>query len=461
MKKIASVCLVFFTLMMVFMGTALAEPEFTEDTKIPYVLLMDADSGEILCSKGDIDEQIRPASTTKIMTCIVALENADLDSEVTVSSNAAGISGSELGIVADEKIKLEDLLTGMMIVSGNDAATAVAEHVADSVDAFVSLMNEKAEALGMTSTHFVTPHGKDEDGHLTTARDMAKLAIYAMQNPTFMEIVGTPTFNMPMQNAKLVENTNYLILEDKTDKYYPYANGIKTGSTPLGGGCLVASATKDGMNLLCLLFGDPDEHGPNRWPLAKQLFDYGFNNYKTLTLSTALANAESVQVTVQNYAANDEGGGVITFSAEDFAQQYVTLENDVAKKILDGTYTVTASATYDESLSAPITEGQVLGTVTYTCVESEDVIYSDDLIAPRDVLATGMEPDANGNTAVATMSPLVPEEIVTTEDNALVWIWVIIPVGLVVFLVIRLVTVNKRKRRRFKKRRPHYSYRIK
>jgi len=461
LKKIASICLVFFTLMMVFMGTALAEPEFTEDTKIPYVLLMDADSGRILYSTDNIDEQIRPASTTKIMTCILAIENADLDSEVTVSSNATGVGGSTIDLVTGDKLSLRDLLIGMMLESGNDAALAVAEHVAGSVDAFVTIMNDKAEELGMTGTHYVTPHGKDEDGHLTTAMDMAKLAMYAMKNPTFMEIVDTQTFNIPIQNARELKNTNYLIREDETDKYYPYANGIKTGSTPLAGRCVVASAKKDGMNLLCLLFGDPDENGPNRWPLAKQLFDFGFNNFQTLTLSEALANSEPVQVTVQNYAANDAGGGVITFSAEDFTQQYVTIENDVADKILDGTYTVTASATYDESLSAPITEGQVLGTVTYTCVESEDIIYSGDLIAPRDVVATGMEPDANGNTAVATMSPLVPEEVVTTEDNALVWIWVIIPAGLVVFLVIRLVTVNKRKRRRFKKRRPHYSYRIK
>ena len=461
MKKITSVCLVFFTLLTVFMGTALAEPEFTEDTKIPYVLLMDADSGEILCSRGDIDEQIRPASTTKIMTCILAIKNADLDSEVTVKADATGVGGSTIELVTGDKLSLKDLLTGMMLESGNDAALAVAEHVAGSVDAFVTMMNEKAEELGMTSTHFVTPHGKDEDGHLTTARDMAKLAMYAMQDPTFMEIVGTETFNIPIQKAKLLKNTNYLIREDETDKYYPYANGMKTGSTELAGRCVVASAKKDGMNLLCLLFGDPDEFGPNRWPLAKQLFDFGFNNYQTLKLSTALANVGPIQIQVANYAANDAGSGIITFSAEDFVQQYVTLENDVANKILGGTYTVTASATYDESLAAPITEGQVLGTVTYTCVETDDEIYSGELIAPRDVVATGMEPDANGNTAVATMSPLVPEEIVTTEDNALVWIWVIIPAGLVVFLVIRLVTVNKRKRRRFKKRKPHYSYRIK
>jgi D-alanyl-D-alanine carboxypeptidase len=215
------------------------------------------------------------------------------------------------------------------------------------------------------------------------------------------------------------------------------------------------------MNLLCLLFGDPDENGPNRWPLAKQLFDFGFNNFQTMTLSAALANAEPIQIQVANYAANDAGSGIITFSAENFSKQYVTLENDVAQKILDGTYTVTATATYDESIAAPITEGQVIGTVTYTCVETEDEIFSGDLIAPREVVASGMEPDASGNTAVATMPPVVPEEIVTSGDNMLVWIWLIIPAGLVVFLVIRLVTVNKRKRRRFKKRRPHYSYRIK
>ena len=460
MKRIILFCLVFIVVITVFLGTASAAEAYIYDSPINVAMLIDADSGKILFKTDNIDEQIHPASTTKIMTLILAIENAELDSEVTVSSKAAGTTGSELGIVADEKINLKDLLIGMMVVSGNDAAVAVAEHVAGSVDAFVDLMNEKAEVLGMTNTHFVSPHGKDDDEHLTTARDMAILAQYAVQNPTFMDIVDTETFDMPMTNAKALKNTNLLIRQDK-DEYYSYATGIKTGSTTAAGRCLVASATKDGMNLICLLFGDPVENGPNRWPLAKELFDYGFDNYATTDLASLLDNVEPVQIQVENYAANDESSGLLQFSTDDFTDTFVTLDKEVVSKILDGTYTVTVTTAPSEDITAPIAKGDMLGTVTYTCVETGEDIYSGNLLAPREVIASGMEPDASGSTAVETMPPIKPEILVTDEDNALVWIWLIIPIGLVAFLIIRLIMVNKRKRRRFKKRRPHYSYRIK
>lgn len=445
----------------VFLGTASATQEFTDDVKVKVAMLIDADSGEVLFETDNIDKQIRPASTTKIMTCILALENADLTDEVKISSNAGGLRGSTLGITTGETIVMKDLLTGMMVASGNDAAVAVAEHVADSVDAFVVMMNQKAEELGMTNTVFTNPHGLDKEEPLVTVRDMAKLAQHAFANPVFREIVETETFDMPMEDAKTIKNTNHLIRKDEEDDYYPYANGMKTGATPEAGRCIVASATKDGMNLICLLFGDPDENGPNRWPLAKKLFDHGFNNYATSDLASLLVNVDPVQVQVQDYAINDESSGLLEFEADDFSDIYVTLDKDVMSKILDGTYTVSANKTFGSDILAPVEQGEMLGTVTYTCDDTEDVLYSGNLIAPRAVAVSGMEPDASGNTAVETMPPTVPEEIVTAGDNKLIWIWLIIPVGLVVFLVIRLITVNKRKRRRFKRRRPHYSYRIK
>ena len=461
-KKIILFCLVIIAVLTVFLGTALAADPFDYgNNPISVAMLIDADSGEILTQTNNIDDQIHPASTTKIMTCILAIENADMDAEVTISPDAVEPGGSEIDLVANETIKMQDLLTGMMVQSGNDAALAVAIHVAGSVEAFADMMNEKAEVLGMTNTHFVNPHGKDEDEHLVTARDMSKLAMYAMQNPIFKDIVDTKTFDMDKQKAELMENTNLLILEDKNE-YYPYATGIKTGSTREAGRCLVASATKDGMNLICLLYGDPVDKGPNRWPLAKGLFDYGFNTYTTASLSSLLNDVEPVQIQIENYAANDESSGLLQFEADDYSSAFVTLDKDVMSKIHDGTYTVTVTKTLSDDLTAPIVKGDLLGSVTYTCVETGDTLYSGDLLAPREVIATGMEPDSSGSTAVETMPPIVPEELVTDGDNALVWIWLIIPIGLVIFLVIRLITVNKRKRRRFKgRRRPHYSYRIK
>ena len=460
MKRLVLFFVTFLFVLTVFLGTASAAESFDYNSKVSVAMLVDADSGEVLFATDNIDEKIHPASTTKIMTCILAIESADLDADVTISPDAVNPGGSKIELVANETINMKDLLTGMMVESGNDAALAVAIHMAGSVSAFVDKMNEKAAVLGMTNTHFANPHGKDDDEHLTTARDMSLLAQYAFKNPTFMDIVDTETFDMKKQKAKLLKNTNLLIRQDE-DAYYRYATGMKTGSTKAAGRCLVASATKDDMNLICLMFGDPDENGPNRWPLAKKLFDYGFDSYTTTDVASLLKDTEPVQVQVESYAANDESSGLIQFDTDKLSDVYKTLDKDVMSKILDGTYTIAVTKSLSDDITAPIAEGDLLGAVTYTCAETQDILYSGDLIAPRDVIASGMEPDASGNTAVETMPPVAPGKLVRDKDNALAWIWLIIPIGLIVFLVIRLITVNKRKRRRFKKRRPHYSYRIK
>jgi D-alanyl-D-alanine carboxypeptidase (penicillin-binding protein 5/6) len=427
----------------------------------PYaVVLLDLDSETILYQQ-NIDEKIYPASTTKILTLIVAIENSNMDDVVTVSSKAAGTKGSTLDLKTNEKVVMKDLLNGMMMKSGNDAAIAVAEYVGESVEGFAEKMNATAIRIGMSHSNFITPHGLDNENHYTTARDMATLAIYAMRNPEFAAIVGKASYTMPADNkyssTREAKNTNHLLDTGSSD-YYQYATGIKTGSTPKGGDCLVASASKDGMNLICLVFKD-EYNGSVRWGLAKTLFEWGFDNFKTVDLATLMKNVEPVQATVENASAGDSG--ILEFNAPEVGKTYVTLGKQAVEGILDGTDSVVTEKTLGEDpLQAPIEKNAVVGTVTYKSANTGEVIYQGPLIAARDVKKQGTEPNASGATAVETQTPVAPPDLTTTEDNPLIWLWLIPVAGLIVFLVIRLATVNKRKRKRFKHRQPHYSYKI-
>ena len=442
------------------MGTAFAEAEYTEEVTPNAVMLIDADTGKVLYSNDKDNESIWPASTTKILTCIIALERCSLDEEVTISSKAADFHrGSLLGMKAGEKMSLEDLLIGMMLPSGNDAAIAVAEHVSESVDSFVTVMNDYASDLGMNDSHFANPNGLHDENHFVTISDMAKLAQHAFKNETFMDIVGRESYDMPASNkTSHVDNSNLLLRKDK-NYYYKYATGIKTGSTREADNCVVASASKDGLNLICLIYGDDgDEDGTARWPTAKNLFEWGFDNYETVELSSLLGSTEAAQIQVEGYASNDPTAGLLTFDVADLSNSYITLDKDVADKIRNGTVTIEPKVTTNTAnILAPVSQGNVLGTLEYVNSETSDVYYHGDLIAPRDVLESGSE----GDTPVVTVSPILIIDDGGT-GGGYAWFLLIIPGGLIAFLVIRLMSVNKRKRsRRFNRRRPHYSYKIK
>jgi len=209
------------------------------------------------------------------MTGIVALESSsDLDEVVTVSPDAEGVEGSSIYLRAGDKIPLRDLLYGLMLRSGNDAATAIAEHVGGSLEGFSFLMNEKAAWLGLTDTHFVNPHGLDAEGHYASAYDLAVLSRYAMENPTFREIVGTRVYRPSATpsghgNSEAVwTNKNKLLVT------YEGAEGIKTAYTDHAGRGLAASATRDGRRLIAIVLNAPDD-----WNDVTKLFDYGFSHF--------------------------------------------------------------------------------------------------------------------------------------------------------------------------------------
>jgi len=212
-----------------------------------------------------------PASTTKIMTALVVLKRARLDETVNVSARAAATPGSRIWLSAGETISVGDLLYGLLLTSGNDAAVALAEHVAGSVEGFARLMNAEAAAIGATETHFRNPHGLDETGHYTTARDLALIASRALQDPILARIVATKraVIAWPGHGVdRALRNRNRLLWE------YEGADGVKTGFTAEAGKCLVASATRNRLHLVAVIMDSPDI-----WADGAALLDYGFSRF--------------------------------------------------------------------------------------------------------------------------------------------------------------------------------------
>lgn len=270
-----------------------------------FLASIDDPTHAILGIERNADAKRYPASTTKILTCIVALENGEPDEPVTVSKHACNLSekNSKMGLKPNERYPLLDLLYGLMLPSGNDAAIAIAEHIGGSVSGFADLMNRKAAELGMTHSHFTNPHGLHNDNHYSTARDMALLSAYAMQNETFRTIVSCTEYTAHSADGReIVLHSSNRLLRDATAKtytpysaLYDYAIGIKTGDTHLAGKCLVAAAQRsDTIYLLVLLRGEnapagkagleKDKYAVQRFYDAIRIFDYAFRN-DTVTLT--------------------------------------------------------------------------------------------------------------------------------------------------------------------------------
>ncbi|WP_249901977.1 D-alanyl-D-alanine carboxypeptidase family protein [Paenibacillus sp. PK3_47] len=237
--------------------------------------LIDVESGRLLYSSRG-DEPMLIASLTKIMTAIVAIENGDLTSKVKVGKNAFAKEGSSIYLKLGEEMTLENMLYGLMLRSGNDAATAIAEHIGGSEQGFVYMMNAKAEELGLVNSHFANPHGLDAEGHYSSANDLAKLTAYAMHNPVFKEIVKTPekTADNPYEKWDYKwSNKNKML------RLYEGADGVKTGYTKKALRTLVSSATRNGQQLVAVTLNDG-----NDWNDHASLLNFGFNHYPLKTL---------------------------------------------------------------------------------------------------------------------------------------------------------------------------------
>lgn len=235
-------------------------------------IVMDMKSGRVLFEKNAYMRKAM-ASTTKIMTAILALEKGNLEDDVKVSKRAAMVGGSSVHLVQGEVFKLKDLLYGLMLNSGNDAAIAIAEHIGGTVEGFVDMMNKKAQELELSDTSFRSPHGLDADGHYTTAYELAKLTAYALKNPLFSKIVSTKSITLPRLG---LYNTNDMLW------YYPGADGVKTGFTGKAGRCLVTSVTRNDWRIISVVLGCPTNS--IRAQSSSSILDYAFGNYKPYSL---------------------------------------------------------------------------------------------------------------------------------------------------------------------------------
>lgn len=239
-------------------------------------IIYDRKSGRIIWGKNE-NKKSAMASTTKIMTCIVVIENANLNAEVKVSAKAAGTGGSRLGLKKDDKITIKDLLYGLMLRSGNDAAVALAEYVGKDKEGFANLMNKKAKELGLKNTHFVTPHGLDDPEHYTTAYELAKIADYALKNEMFAKIVGTKEHTININGyAKQLCNTNELL------GYLQGVSGVKTGFTNNAGRCLVTSVNRNDFEIITVVLGADTKK--IRTADSINLIEYAYENYKYLNI---------------------------------------------------------------------------------------------------------------------------------------------------------------------------------
>lgn len=238
-------------------------------------ILIEASSGEVIFAKNP-DEKLSMASTTKIMTALVALENSDPNKAVKVSPLAVNIEGSSIYLFPGEEMSLLDLLYGMLLESANDAAAAIAIEVGGSIEGFAALMNKKAEELGLQSTHFENPHGLDGKDHYTTARELAIIAREAYLNPTLKEIFSTYKKTIPLNSG---DGERLLINHNKLLKRYEGATGIKTGFTKKSGRCLVSAAEREGLEFIAVTLNSPDD-----WSDHAKMLDLGFACYESRLL---------------------------------------------------------------------------------------------------------------------------------------------------------------------------------
>ena len=308
------------------------------NTSAKAMCVMEASSQRVLAQKNS-STQLPMASTTKIMTAITAIESGvDLDKVFEISPRAVGVSGTSLYLRAGEKFTLRDLLYGLMLISGNDASVAIGEYVGGSVEKFVEMMNKKAQEIGATNSHFDNTHGLDSKNHYTTAYDLALITSYAMQNPTFKEIVSTKNIKITNSDGK----NRYLKNKNKLLSSLEGCNGVKTGFTDDAGRCLVTSCERDGMDVVCVVL--------NCGPMFEEsaaLLDKAFKEYHLVDLTSGYAFKTKLKV---------ESGQQDYVKIGTYGSYYYPLKTEELKK-------VKYKYTIDESVEAPVESGRAIGQV--------------------------------------------------------------------------------------------------
>lgn len=262
-----------------------------ENVSAVSAIVIEAQTGTVLWEQNSREKRAM-ASTTKIMTALLTIEAGDLDREFTVDPLAIMVEGTSMGLREGDRVSRRDLLYGILLPSGNDAANAAAVSVSGSVTAFVKLMNSRARELGLNDTHFATPSGLDAEGHYTTAYDLARLAAYALRDDTFREIVGCTSADVEFGNPpykRTLYNSNKML------KRYDGAIGVKTGFTDNARRCLVSAAERDGATLVAVTLNAPDD-----WNDHTKMLDYGFTQVRAYPLETSCAEKVAVAGTGQS-----------------------------------------------------------------------------------------------------------------------------------------------------------------
>ena len=351
--------------------------EATNEPKInsKYAIVMDRNSEAILYGKNEMTKT-KMASTTKIMTALVVIENVNLNNIVEISGKAAGTGGSRLKIKKGDKITVRDLLYGLMLRSGNDAAVALAEHVAETVEGFAILMNKKAEELGLVNTHFVTPHGLDSDEHYTTTYELAILTDYALKNKTFEDIVKTKSCNININGeVRNISNTNELL------GYLNGVYGVKTGFTNGAGRCLVTAIKRDNLDIICIVLGADTKK--NRTTDSIKLIEYIFANFENIDIKTKIEEEFESWKNINSGRINIEKGikNGIDIGLEEYNLEYYPIKKNSENKI-------NVQIKADFNLIAPVEENTKIGEVI-VFYNSKD-IFSINIVTTEKVRKKGI-----------------------------------------------------------------------
>lgn len=321
-------------------------------------VVIDRNTNLILYGKNE-NEKRKMASTTKIMTAIIIIENFNLDDTIEISIKAASTGGSRLGLKQGDKITVKDLLYGLMLRSGNDAAVALAEYASGNIENFAKLMNEKANKLDLNNTHFETPHGLDSDQHYTTAYELALLSNYALKNKTFAQIVGTKNYTITINGyPKTLSNTNEL-LGNLTGVY-----GIKTGFTNGANRCLVTACKRNDIDIICVVLGADTKKF--RTQDSIKLINYIFDNFQTVNIKEILENDFEIwkKNNINKFIINKGVTKNIELTLDTSSISYIAIKKD----LINSLYTTIDCKTYFE---APLHSNIEIGNISILCDDSK------------------------------------------------------------------------------------------
>ena len=333
------------------------------ETSATAAVIINGDTGEVIYSCNS-EQRLSMASTTKIMTALLLCENGQFEKEVTVTAEMLKVEGSSMGLLAGDKVTYHDLLYGMLLASGNDAANVTAISIGGTVEGFAEMMNCKAAELGLVNTHFVTPSGLDADGHYTTALELAKLARYAMQNEHFALAASSKSVTLNYGNPpyrRTLTNHNKLL------KTFDGAVGVKTGFTKKSGRCLVSAAKRDGKYIIAVTLNDP-----NDWKDHTEMLEYGFSEIRQTRYRP---NIGSYVIPVVGSELDEIMIDILPFTVN-------TLE----------TADISCTVNLPKFLYAPLKADEVIGSVVYKM--GDNVLGKVDLFAGRDVSALAKKPSA-------------------------------------------------------------------